>query len=176
MVRSLSLQPSPNTEIGQANHLRTQSVNLGRNNQPAITSPVQDFFRRVRSANIEKSGGSMTDVSSIDGTEGLSTPGNSKEAETRFDAWAELPRGSPSPGSGYSTCSSTPVVDGAFVPFPRNEGSEMGLEISGFSHLKEERIHSSPPSVLVCAELAFYCGIWISGSKRSISSFIFCGI
>ncbi|EXB30880.1 U-box domain-containing protein 33 [Morus notabilis] len=146
--RSLSVQPSPNTETGQINHLRSQSVNLRQNSRPALTSPAQELFRRVRSANIEKSGGTMTDVSSLDGTEGLSTPRNRTDSVGSYDEWYGLPRGSPSPGSGYSTCSSTPMLDVALVPFARNEGSETGSEISALTHSKEDINHSSPPSVL----------------------------
>lgn len=97
----------------------------------------------------------MTDVSSLDGTEGLSTPRNRADSVGSSDEWYGLPRGSPSPGSGYSTCSSTPMLDVALVPFARNEGSETGSEISALTHSKEDINYSSPPSVLVRFSLDF---------------------
>lgn len=146
-VRSISVQPSPNSEMGQTSHLRSQSVNLGQNNRPVLTSPVQELFRRVRSAHIEKSGGSiMIDVSSLDGTERLSNPRNRMDAEG--NEWFEVPRRSPSTGSGDSTCSSTPMVDVAVVPFLRSEGSDVASEISALTPSKDDINHSSPPSVL----------------------------
>lgn len=146
-VRSISVQPSPNSEMGQTSHLRSQSVNLGQNNRPALTSPVQELFRRVRSANIEKSGGSiMIDVSSPNGTERLSNPRNRMDAEG--NEWFGVPRRSPSSGSGDSTCSSTPMVDVAVVPYPRSEGSDAASEMSALTLSKDDINHSSPPSVL----------------------------
>ncbi|PON92089.1 GPCR kinase [Trema orientale] len=145
-VRSLVGTPIPSTNPGQPNHLRSQSVNLGQNNRATVTSPLQDPFRRVRSANIEKSRGMMTDVSSLDGTEGLSTPKTRRDADGRCDEW-DVER-SASPGSGYSTCSSTPMVHVALVPFVSNGGSDTGSDITALTHSKEALTHSSPPSVL----------------------------
>lgn len=134
--------------------MRSQSINLGQYNRATLASPAQDPIRRVRSANIEKSRGMMTDASSLDGTEGISTPRTRRDAEGSCDEWDGEPRRSLSPVSGYSTCSSTPRVDVAF-PFVRNEGSDTGSDISALAHSKEALTHSSPPSVLVSVKLSF---------------------
>ena len=148
MVKSSLLQPSPNTETGQATHLRSQSVNLGENTQVKLTNPAQDLFRRVKSAYIEKAGGNITE--SVDNTEGLSTPRSRMDAEGNYDEWDRLSRRSHSPGSAYSTYS-----DLALVPFASSDWSESGSDLSALPHLKEDLLHSSPPSVLVSARLPF---------------------
>ncbi|KAM6601120.1 hypothetical protein CsatA_020729 [Cannabis sativa] len=144
-VTSLPVQPI--TETGQSNNnLRSQSVNLGQSYQATFTSQVQDPYRRVRSANNMKIGRMVSDISSLDGSEGgLSTPQNKKDAEGSCDEWDIVPR---TPASGYSTCSSTPVMDAAFNSFVRNGGSDTGLDLTALPHSKEALTHSSPPSVL----------------------------
>lgn len=112
------------------------------------TNPAQDLFRRVRSANIEKAGGNITE--SVDNTEGLSTPRSRMDVEGNYDEWDRLSRQSHSPGSAYSTFS-----DLALVPLARSERSDSGSDLSALPHLKEALLHSSPPSVLVSAKLPF---------------------
>lgn len=127
-------------------HLRSQSVKLGPNNRGRLTNPAQDLFRRVRSVNIGKSGGNITE--SVDNTKGLSTPVSRTDAEGNYDEWDRLSR-SHSPSSAYSTNS-----DLALVPFARSM-SESGSDSSALPHLKDDLTHSSPPSVLVSAKLPF---------------------
>ncbi|KAL5572863.1 hypothetical protein UlMin_022460 [Ulmus minor] len=142
-MRSLSLQPSSNVQAEQANHLRSQSVNLGQNSQARVTSSALDVFCRVRS---DKAGGSIASVTSHDGTEELSTPRSRIGSEGSCDPWDGIPR-SYSPGSGYSTCSSTPMVDLALIPLVRN-GSASVSDSTALPPSKEDFSHSSPPSVL----------------------------
>ncbi|XP_050204107.1 U-box domain-containing protein 33-like isoform X2 [Mercurialis annua] len=51
--RPFSQPASPNVETGQSNHLRSQSITLGQSNQPRLTNPVQDLFRRAHSIMLE---------------------------------------------------------------------------------------------------------------------------
>ena len=169
-MRSLSMQPISNSVTRQQNQLRSQSVNVRQNNRTTLPSQAQDLFRRVRSVNSDKSGGSMTDVSSPDGTETFSTPSSRMDASRSCDEWDGVPMGSPSPGSGYSTSSSTPMVNVSLVPFVINEGSVTGSDISALPHSKEALTHSSPPSVLVSAKLSFEREVGNSGFNRSIIS------
>lgn len=143
-------QASPNIEIGQSNRLRSQSVI----NRVELSNPAQDLLRRVRSATIEKYGGSTIGVSSPVNTEGLSTPDSRSDAEGSFYGWDRVSRRSLSQGSGYSTCSSSDV---ALVPYVGAEGSENAIESSALPQFKEDLRHSSPPSVLVCAKLFGRC-------------------
>ncbi|PQQ17296.1 hypothetical protein Pyn_08764 [Prunus yedoensis var. nudiflora] len=138
------LQPSPNTDPEQSPHyFRSRSVTLGQNNRAKLTNPAQDLYRRVRSANMEKYGRSITEATSSDGTEGLSTPSR-YEAGGSPDEWDRVSRRSV---SGYSSCSSA-LGDLALVQCERIEGSENGsTESLALSHFKELN-HSSPPSVL----------------------------
>ncbi|ONI23124.1 hypothetical protein PRUPE_2G170900 [Prunus persica] len=139
------LQPSPNSDPEQSpHHFRSRSaVTLGQNNRAKLTNPAQDLYRRVRSANMEKYGGSITEATSSDGTEGLSTPSRF-EAGGSPDDWDRVSRRSV---SGYSSCSSA-LGDLALVQYDRIEGSENGsTESHALSHFKELN-HSSPPSVL----------------------------
>ncbi|KAF3441506.1 hypothetical protein FNV43_RR15420 [Rhamnella rubrinervis] len=138
-VKTSLLQPSPNSETRQPT--RSQSINLGLSTRVKPTNPAQDLFRRVRSANIEKSGGNITE--SVDNTEGLSTPRSRMDAEGNYDEWDRLSRQSHSPGSAYSAYS-----DLALIPFARSERSESGSDLTALPHLKEDLLQSSPPSVL----------------------------
>lgn len=137
-------QASPNIEIGQSNHLRSRSVIT----QVELTNTAQDLLRRVKSATIEKFGGSTMGVSSPASTEGLSTPDSRSDAEGSPYEWDGVSRRSLSQGSGYSMFSSTDV---ALVPCVGTEGSENAIE-SALPQFKEDLHHSSPPSVLVCAK------------------------
>ncbi|XP_048321186.2 U-box domain-containing protein 33 isoform X2 [Ziziphus jujuba] len=141
-VKASPLQstPSLNSETGPT-HLRSQSVNLGQSNRVKLTNPAQDLFRRVRSANIEKSGGSIAE--SIDNSEELINPRGRTTAEVSYDEWDRSSRRSYSPGSNYSASS-----DVASVPLVRTARSESGSDLSALPHLKEDLHHSSPPSVL----------------------------
>lgn len=138
-------QASPNIEVGQSNHLRPRSVIKWL--EP--TNPAQDLLRRIKSATIEKYGGSTIGVSSPVNTEGLSTPDRRSDAEGSSYGSDRVSR-SLSLGSGYSTCSSSDVP---LVPCVWTEGSENGFDSSAVPQFKEDRHHSSPPSVLVCAKL-----------------------
>lgn len=148
-VKASPLQstPSLNSETGPT-HLRSQSVNLGQINRVKLTNPAQDLFRRVRSANIEKSGGSIAE--SIDNSEELINPRGRTTAEVSYDEWDRSSRRSYSPGSNYSASS-----DVALVPLVRTARSESGSDLSALPHLKEDLHHSSPPSVLVSEKLSF---------------------
>ncbi|XP_008232891.1 PREDICTED: U-box domain-containing protein 33 [Prunus mume] len=138
------LQPSPNTDPELSTHLfRSRSATLGQNNRAKLTNPAQDLYRRVRSANMEKRGGSISEATSSDGTEGLSTPSRF-EAGGSPDDWDRVSRRSV---SGYSSCSSA-LGDLGLVQYERTEGSENGsTESHAPSHFKELN-YSSPPSVL----------------------------
>lgn len=144
------LQPSPNTDPEQSTHLfRSISVPLGQNNRAKLTNPAQDLYRRVRSANMEKYGGSISEATSSDGTEGLSTPSRFETGGSPDD-WDRVSRRSV---SGYSSCSSA-LGDSALVQYERTEGSENGsTESHALSHFKELN-HSSPPSVLVSEKIS----------------------
>lgn len=142
------LRPRPSTDTEESpHHLRSRSsVTFGQNNRPKLSSPAQDLFRRVRSAKVEKYGGSTRDVS-----EGLSTPISSRlGAEGSADEWDRVSRRS---ASGYSSCSSSALGDLPLMQFEKIEGSENGSSnSSALTHIKDLN-HSSPPSVLVSAKL-----------------------
>lgn len=142
------LRPRPSTDTEESpHHLRSRSsVTFGQNNRPKLSSPAQDLFRRVRSAKVEKFGGSTTDV-----TEGLSTPTSSRlGAEVSVDEWDRVSRRSV---SGYSSSSSSALGDLPLMQFEKIEGSENGSSNSSvLTHIKDLN-HSSPPSVLVSAKL-----------------------
>ncbi|KAK9910410.1 hypothetical protein M0R45_034375 [Rubus argutus] len=137
------LRPRPSTDSEESPHpLRSRSsVTFGQNNRPKLSSPAQDLFRRVRSAKVEKFGGSTTDV-----TEGLSTPTSSRlGAEVSVDEWDRVSRRSV---SGYSSSSSSALGDLPLMQFEKIEGSENGSSNSSvLTHIKDLN-HSSPPSVL----------------------------
>ncbi|KAH0970633.1 hypothetical protein GBA52_022789 [Prunus armeniaca] len=138
------LQPSPNTDPELSTHLfRSRSATLGQNNRAKLTNPAQDLYRRVRSANMEKRGGSISEATSSDGTEGLSTPSRLKQEGVLMTGIGVSRRSV----SGYSSCSSA-LGDLGLVQYERTEGSENGsTESHARSHFKELN-YSSPPSVL----------------------------
>ncbi|KAK7295091.1 hypothetical protein RJT34_17994 [Clitoria ternatea] len=123
--------------------LRSQSITLGQNRRGNLTSPAQELFRRVRSAN-DGHGASNLAVSSPDDSGGFSTPRNRMGTDISSDESDRLSRMSP---SNLSTCS-----DGAAEPALTrhliHEGSENVLDLTLSRLIVEDLHHSSPPSVL----------------------------
>lgn len=134
---------SPNNETGQPNHLRSQSVTVVPTARVALSNPAQDLFRRVRSVNIQTFGFSPIN------TEGLSAPKSNLDADGDSCESDGLSGSSPHQGSDYS-CFSSEVAP---VPYVGTEGSENGLELSELRQYKEDLHQSSPPSVLVRANI-----------------------
>lgn len=134
---------SPNNETGQTNHLRSQSITVVPTTRVALSNPAQDLLRRVRSVNIQTLGFSPVN------TEGLSAPKSNLEADGDSCDSDGLSGSSPHQGSDYSCFSS----ELATVPYVGTEGSENGLELSELCQYKEDLHQSSPPSVLVCANM-----------------------
>lgn len=151
-INSSWLQPSTSCGNEEAIHSRLQSVNLQPNGPAKLTNPALDLFRRVRSANIKKPEASITDVSSLDGTESLYTPRSRLDAAGSYREWDVLTRMSHSPSSGYSTRSLSSAVDVALAPFLSIQGSENESDINALRHSDKDLHHSSPPSVLVGAD------------------------
>ncbi|KAJ9171387.1 hypothetical protein P3X46_014766 [Hevea brasiliensis] len=144
-------QASPNTEIGQSNHLRSQSITLGQKSYPRLTNPAQDLFRRARSVTFGHQGGKSLTPASLDNIGGPSTSQNRSDAEgassvssASSDDCDALSR-STSEGSLLSTYPSSGMVNVGLVPLDRTEGSENGSESA---QLKEDIHHSTPSSVL----------------------------
>ncbi|KAF2315302.1 hypothetical protein GH714_038764 [Hevea brasiliensis] len=147
-------QASPNTEIGQSNHLRSQSITLGQKSYPRLTNPAQDLFRRARSVTFGHQGGKSLTPASLDNIGGPSTSQNRSDAEgassvssASSDDCDALSR-STSQGSLLSTYPSSGMVNVGLVPLDRTEGSENGSELSTPAQLKEDPHHSTPSSVL----------------------------
>lgn len=141
LVSSLP-QASPNIESGQLNHLRLRSATEGHNTRLCLTNPAQDPLRRVRSANTEKFGDGGKNVSSPACTKGFLSPHTSE--------MCLFSGRSSSLGSGHSISSSS---DMTLVPYQETGESESGLELSAVPQSKEDFHHSSPASILVCAQL-----------------------
>jgi len=134
---------NPNNETGQPNHLRSQSVTVVPTTRVALSNPAQDLFRRVRSVDIKTFGFSLIN------TEGLSAPKSNLDADGDSCESDRLSGSSPHQGSDYSSFSS----EVAPVPYVGTEGSENGLELSELHQYKEDLHQSSPPSVLVRANI-----------------------
>ncbi|XP_011036393.1 PREDICTED: U-box domain-containing protein 33-like isoform X1 [Populus euphratica] len=139
-VRSSSQQKSPNTEAGQSNIMRSQSIFFGQHHHVKLTNPAQDLFRKVRFLNVNGPGGRLTTPTSPDG--GPSTPLRS-DADGSSDQYDALSR-STSQNSVLSSSSSSGTASVALII----EGSEIGSELSTVPHQKEDLFQSSPPSVL----------------------------
>jgi hypothetical protein len=146
-VRPSSQQKSPNTEAGQSNIMRSQSILFGQHHHVKLTNPAQDLFRKVRSLNVNGPGGRLTTPTSPDG--GPSTPSRS-DADGSSDQYDALSR-STSQNSVLSSRSSSGMANVALIPLLGIEGSEIGSELSTVPHQKVDLFQSSPPSVLVLA-------------------------
>ncbi|XP_050204106.1 U-box domain-containing protein 33-like isoform X1 [Mercurialis annua] len=148
--RPFSQPASPNVETGQSNHLRSQSITLGQSNQPRLTNPVQDLFRRAHSVTFGRQGGKVSTFLSSDNVGRPSTSQSRPDAEGALSVSSDeldtLSR-STSQGSVLSTCSSNgTAVLGMAV---KNVGRRNGAELSVLHQPKEDLSRSSPPSVLV---------------------------
>ncbi|XP_027349803.1 U-box domain-containing protein 33 isoform X3 [Abrus precatorius] len=122
---------------------RSQSITLGQNHGTNLSSPAQDLFRRVRSAN-DGHRAIISAASSPEDSEGFSTPRDRMGTEVSSDESDRLSRMSP---SGLSTCSDS-AVESALTTSLITERSESVIDLT-LSHLiKEDLRHSSPPSVL----------------------------
>ncbi|XP_061360041.1 U-box domain-containing protein 33-like isoform X2 [Gastrolobium bilobum] len=136
-VASPSVQQVPNS----VRPLRSQTIALGQNRQANLTNPVQELFRRVRSAN----DGHRVSISSPDNSEVFSTPRSRMVTEVSSDESDRLSR-MMSP-SGLSTCSDS-TIDPALTPNLIPESSEHVLNLTLSRVNKEDVRHPSPPSVL----------------------------
>lgn len=172
-VRSSSQQASANTETGQSNHLRSQSIAIGQINHVKFTNPVQDLLRRVRSLNVDGNGGRLVIPTSPDDVGGMSTPWSRLDAEGSSDEGDLLSRKSTSQGSVLSSCSSSGMANAALVQLMGTEEGEIGSDISIVPQFKEDFQHSSPPSVLVLAKQSFDQHMHLSyaecGRSKSLS-------
>lgn len=88
-------------------------------------------------------GESITEVSSLVGTEDPSTPWRRSDALGDPDGYVESSTRY-GPGSSYSTCSSSGAVDISRIPSIRSWGSD--------NQSAENLHHPSSPSVLVCVK------------------------
>ncbi|XP_028770412.1 U-box domain-containing protein 33 isoform X2 [Neltuma alba] len=129
---------------GRVHFLRSQSIELGRNQWARLTNPAQDLFRRVRSGNARDEG-SMATVSSPDDTEGLSTPHIRLGTEVSSDESEGLFGRS---SSVFSTFSDSGAVEAGSTSDLITARFENVLNLNGHSSVKGDLSHSSPPSVL----------------------------
>ncbi|OVA14018.1 Protein kinase domain [Macleaya cordata] len=134
---------SPTTGTAQSDRARLRSLSEGQKDHVRLTNPVQDLFRRVKSDNFDSHGGRVTALSTLEGMRAMPMLGSEGSA----DEWKEIPRRSPSKGSGFSIWSLSEVVEASdSIPLVRYAESEDGLIMPAVHESEEDSQYSSPPN------------------------------
>ncbi|KAK6918375.1 Protein kinase domain [Dillenia turbinata] len=144
---NLVVKPSPNSEIGQSNYLRSRSAALEQFNQPRLSS-AEESFRRARSVNFDFDlcGGGSTSSSSPDvmSSRVMPTPQRRSDAQSNSDIWEGMSRVS---NSGLSMGSSSDMVGELYLTERTKEGED-DSEVTPLPQMKKDVSNSTPPRLM----------------------------